>query len=95
MSLSSKDIERIAHLARIAVTPADLAEVEHKLAGIFQMIEAMRAVDTTDVEPMTHGLDMVLRLREDRIAETDRRESLMANAPAAQDGYFLVPKVIE
>ncbi len=95
MSLTDQDIERIAHLARIAVTPEDIREVQAKLAGIFSLIDAMQAADTAGVEPMTHGLDMVLRLRPDAVTEPDRRAALMANAPAADEGYFLVPKVIE
>jgi aspartyl-tRNA(Asn)/glutamyl-tRNA(Gln) amidotransferase subunit C len=95
MSLSSNDIERIAHLARIAVTPGDVRDVEAKLQGIFRLIEEMRAVDTQDVAPMTHGLDMTLALRPDQVTEPDRREALFTNAPASEAGHFLVPKVIE
>lgn len=95
MSLSSNDIERIAHLARIAVTPTDVRDVEAKLTGIFRLIEEMRAVDTEGVAPMTHGLDMTLALRPDEVTESDRRAALLANAPASEAGQFLVPKVIE
>ena len=95
MSLSSQDIERIAHLARIRVTPADVLDVQAKLDGIFKLIDEMQAVNTQGIEPMSHGLDMVLRLRDDAVTETNHREKYQKNAPQAADGYFLVPKVIE
>ena len=95
MSLTFQDIERIAHLARIRVTAADVADVKAKLDGIFKLIDEMQAVDTTGIEPMSHGLDMVLRLRDDAVTESNRRDVFLKNAPESADGYFLVPKVIE
>ena len=95
MSLTSQDIERIAHLARIRVTPADVLDVQAKLDSIFKLIDEMQAVNTQGIEPMSHGLDMVLRLRDDAVTETNHREKYQKNAPQAADGYFLVPKVIE
>ena len=95
MSLSSQDIERIAHLARIRVTPADVLDVQAKLDGIFKLIDEMQAVNTQGIEPMSHGLDMVLRLRDDVVTETNHREKYQKNAPQAAEGYFLVSKVIE
>ena len=95
MSLRSQDIERIAHLARIRVTPADVLDVQAKLDGIFKLIDEMQAVNTQGIEPMSHGLDMVLRLRNDVVTETNLREKYQSNAPQSAEGYFLVPKVIE
>ena len=95
MSLSYQDIERIAHLARIGVTRADVLDVQAKLEGIFKLIDEMQAVDTQGIEPMSHGLDMVLRLRDDAVTETNHREKYQKNAPQTAEGYFLVPKVIE
>ncbi len=95
MSLTPQDIERIAHLARIRVTPADVADVQIKLGGIFKLIDEMQAVNTQGIEPMSHGLDMVLRLRDDAVTETNHRDKFQKNAPQAADGFFLVPKVIE
>jgi aspartyl-tRNA(Asn)/glutamyl-tRNA(Gln) amidotransferase subunit C len=95
MSLTAQDIERIAHLARIRVTPAEVVDVQAKLDGIFKLIDEMQAVNTTGVEPMSHGLDMVLRLREDVVTEANHRDQYQKNAPEAADGYYLVPKVIE
>jgi aspartyl-tRNA(Asn)/glutamyl-tRNA(Gln) amidotransferase subunit C len=95
MSLSAQDIERIAHLARIRVTSDEVHQVRSKLEGIFKLIDEMQAVDTKGVEPMSHGLDMVLRLREDAAIAPNERDKFQKNAPQAAEGYFLVPKVIE
>jgi aspartyl-tRNA(Asn)/glutamyl-tRNA(Gln) amidotransferase subunit C len=95
MSLSAQDIERIAHLARIRVTPDEVVQVQSKLEGIFKLIDDMQAANTKGVEPMSHGLDMVLRLRDDVATAPNERDKFQLNAPQATDGYFLVPKVIE
>jgi aspartyl-tRNA(Asn)/glutamyl-tRNA(Gln) amidotransferase subunit C len=89
------DIQRLAQLARIEVTPAEAAAVAVKLEGIFELIDRMRGVDTTGVVPMSHAQDVTLRLREDCVTETDQREVFQQLAPAAQDGLYLVPRVIE
>ena len=95
MALSLDDIQRIAHLARIEITPAEAADVGKKLDGIFEMIGRMNAVDTTGIVPMSHAQDVMLPLREDRVTETDRRDAYQSVAPAVRDGLYLVPKVIE
>ena len=95
MSLSLADIHRIAYLARIEIDAAQAEEVRVKLDAIFGMINELRAVDTTGVVPMAHAQDVMLRLRPDEITETDRHALYQANAPAVQDGLYLVPKVIE
>ena len=95
MALSSEDVQRIAHLARIEITPAEAAEVRQKLDGIFELIERMRAVDTTGIVPMSHAQDVMLPLREDVVTETDRHELYQSLAPAVAHGLYLVPKVIE
>jgi aspartyl-tRNA(Asn)/glutamyl-tRNA(Gln) amidotransferase subunit C len=95
MALSSEDIQRIAHLARIEITSAEAADVRAKLDSIFDLIGRMRAVDTTGIVPMSHAQDVTLPLREDIVTETDRRELYQSVAPAVQDGLYLVPRVIE
>ena len=95
MALSLDDIQRIAHLARIEITPAEAADVGRKLDGIFAMIGRMSAVDTTGIVPMSHAQDLTLPMREDRVSEADRRADYQKIAPAVQDGLYLVPKVIE
>jgi aspartyl-tRNA(Asn)/glutamyl-tRNA(Gln) amidotransferase subunit C len=95
MALSLDEIQRIAHLARIEITPVEAIEVGKKLDGIFELIGRMRAVDTTGIVPMSHAQDVMLPLREDQVTEADRREIYQHLAPAVQDGLYLVPKVIE
>ena len=95
MALSSEDIQRVAYLARIEITPAEAVDVRAKLDSIFDLIGRMRAVDTTGIVPMSHAQEVTLRLREDVVTETDRHELYQSIAPAVQDGLYLVPKVIE
>ena len=95
MALSVDDVQRAAHLARIEITAAEAVDVRNKLEGVFRMIERMRAVDTTGIVPMSHAQDVMLPLREDRVTESDQRALYQSNAPAVEDGLYLVPKVIE
>ena len=95
MALSIEDVNRVAHLARIEVTPAEAQEVLRKLSGIFGLIEDMRRVDTTGIAPMSHAADVSLALREDVVTEIDQRELFQSVAPATADGLYLVPQVIE
>ena len=95
MSLSLEQVDRIARLARIELSPADAVATQAKLNGIFGLIEQMQAVDTTGVAPMSHPQDVVQRLRADAVTETDRRAAYQAVAPEAEAGLYLVPKVIE
>ena len=95
MALTPGDVRRIAHLARLEVTDAEAAETLVQLNNIFGLIEQLQSVDTTDIEPMSHPLGGSQRLRDDLATEPDNREANMRNAPARQDGLFLVPRVIE
>ena len=93
--LSLDEISRIARLARIDVPEADLPALAGQLNGILGLVDQMRAVDTTGVEPMSHPQDVTQRLRADEVSEGDRREEYLLGAPAVEGGLFLVPKVIE
>jgi aspartyl-tRNA(Asn)/glutamyl-tRNA(Gln) amidotransferase subunit C len=95
MSLTSSDVKRIAHLARIEITEAETAQTLAQLNEIFKLIEQLQSVNTAGIEPMAHPLGGSQRLREDRASEQPDREANMKNAPARQDGLFLVPRVIE
>ena len=99
MALTLTDVSRIAHLARLELSRADEALMLEQLNGFFGIVEQMRAVDTSGVEPLFTPLsaiqDVQLRLREDVVTEVDRREANQKSAPAVEDGLFLVPKVIE
>ena len=95
MSLTRDQIQRIAELARIALPEDGTPAVLDRLNRVLGMIDQLRAVDTTGVEPMAHPLDLVQPLRPDVVAETDRRAEYQAGAPAVDGGLYLVPKVIE
>jgi aspartyl-tRNA(Asn)/glutamyl-tRNA(Gln) amidotransferase subunit C len=99
MSLSDDQIRRLARLARIALEGDEAGEVGKRLNRILSLVGEMQAVDTRGIEPMSHALDVVQRLRSDEVTEevkkTDQRDRFQAVAPAAQDGLYLVPKVIE
>jgi aspartyl-tRNA(Asn)/glutamyl-tRNA(Gln) amidotransferase subunit C len=95
MAVSSDDVLRLAHLARIEITPAEAAEVRLKLDRIFDLIDRLQAVDTRGIVPMAHAQEVTLPLREDAVTETDQRELYEALAPAVAHGLYLVPRVIE
>jgi len=95
MSLSLDQVRRIAELARLEVTDAEAAAVQRELNGILGLVEQLKAVDTSAIEPMAHAVGVALRLREDVVTETDRRERFQAVAPRVEAGLYLVPKVIE
>ncbi|MEO9385067.1 Asp-tRNA(Asn)/Glu-tRNA(Gln) amidotransferase subunit GatC [Chromobacterium phragmitis] len=95
MSLTHQDVARIAKLARINVSEAEIAATADQLNNIFGLIEKMQAVDTAGIEPMAHPQDVSLRLRDDVVTEVNRREAFQAVAPQVEKGLFLVPKVIE
>jgi aspartyl-tRNA(Asn)/glutamyl-tRNA(Gln) amidotransferase subunit C len=95
MTLTLADVHRIAHLARIEIDEAAAREVHKKLEAIFAMINELQAVDTTGIEPMSHAMDVKLPLREDNVTATDERTLFQRDAPAVQDGLYLVPRVVE
>ena len=99
MSLTPSDIERIANLARLQLQPDEAAAALDKINGFFTLVEAMRQVDTRDVVPLAHPIEVVqamtLRLRPDEASEPNAREANQQSAPAVERGLFLVPRVIE
>ncbi len=95
MSISLIDVKKIASLARIAVNEEESEAALVQLKGIFGLIETMQAVDTAGIEPMPHAQEVVLRLREDVVTETDNHEAFQQGAPQVEAGLYLVPKVIE
>ncbi len=95
MALEPSEVEKIAHLARLAIDPDDVPEYARNLSDILAFVEQLNSVDTSDVVPMAHPLDARQRLRPDVVTETDQREHFQAHAPAVEAGLYLVPKVIE
>jgi aspartyl-tRNA(Asn)/glutamyl-tRNA(Gln) amidotransferase subunit C len=99
MALTADDIQRIQHLARLELQPPESERMLTQINGFFAIVEAMRAVDTTGIEPLAHPVaavqDVQLRLRDDVASEPNAREANQRSAPAVERGLFLVPKVIE
>ncbi len=99
MSLTAADIDRLANLARLGLQPEERARMLTQLNDFFGVVEQMRAVDTTGIHPLAHPVavigDIALRLRPDLVSEPNQRELNQRNAPALENGLFLVPKVIE
>ena len=99
MALTPQDIGRIANLARLELRPEESERMLTQLNGFFDVVEQMRAVDTTGIEPLSHPVaaiqDIALRLRDDVVSEPNQREANQQSAPAVERGLFLVPKVIE
>jgi aspartyl-tRNA(Asn)/glutamyl-tRNA(Gln) amidotransferase subunit C len=95
MSLSQDQFQRLARLARIALGPNETEAVTGRLNRVLGLIDELRAIDTSGIEPMSHALDVVQRMRPDAVTETDQHERFQAIAPAVEQGLYLVPKVIE
>jgi len=95
MSLDRSDVEKIAHLARLAVSEAEVDTSARELSGILDLVAQMDGADVAGVTPMAHPLDMPQRLRPDEVREENQRELFQSVAPLTQDGLYLVPKVIE
>ncbi len=99
MALTPRDVSRIAHLARLALTLVEERAMLAQLNGFFGIVERMSAVDTRGVEPLYTPLSalgaVALRLRDDAVTETDERARNQRSAPQVQDGLYLVPRVIE
>ena len=95
MSLNIDTVRGIAHLARLAVSESELEAHALTLSRCLDLLAEINAADTTGVTEMAHPLDLAQRLRPDEVTEADVREVCLAQAPAAENGLFLVPKVIE
>jgi aspartyl-tRNA(Asn)/glutamyl-tRNA(Gln) amidotransferase subunit C len=95
MSLNSKEVGAVAHLARLSLTEEQAARSARELSAILELVGQLARVDTRSVEPLAHPLGMTQRLRADVVSEPDQRDAFLAIAPAADEGLFLVPRVIE
>ena len=95
MSLTKKDVQKIAHLARLSISDSDVPDYAKNLSEILSFVEQMNTVDTSDVTPMAHPMDASQTLRPDKVTENDQRERFQTIAPLTESGLYLVPKVIE
>ncbi len=100
MPLELSDVERIAQLAQLDVSDSQIQKTARQLNDILALVEQLRSVDTTGVEPLAHPVsafenDVALRLRDDVVTEENHRTEYQTGAPAVENGLYLVPKVIE
>jgi aspartyl-tRNA(Asn)/glutamyl-tRNA(Gln) amidotransferase subunit C len=95
MSIDAATVRRIAHLARIAVEDGEVEHLRGEINAILAFVEQLSEVDVDGVEPMTSVTPMVMKKRQDEVTDGGIADAIVANAPATQDHYFLVPKVVE
>ena len=95
VALQPDEVKTIAHLARIGLEESEIGPLSKQLSTVLDLVAELSAIDTSHVEPMAHPANTELRLRDDVVTESDQRDVLQAPAPAIEDGYFLVPRVIE
>jgi aspartyl-tRNA(Asn)/glutamyl-tRNA(Gln) amidotransferase subunit C len=95
MSVDTTTVRRIAHLARIAVADDEVEHLKDELNGILAFVEQLQEVNVEGVEPMTSVTPMVMKKREDMVTDGGIAEDIVKNAPATEDHFFLVPKVVE
>jgi aspartyl-tRNA(Asn)/glutamyl-tRNA(Gln) amidotransferase subunit C len=95
MALSDQELKEIAYLARINVSEYSLSSLKKELEDILDLFEELNEADTSEVQAMSHPLDLSQPIRKDEVTEENQREELLKNAPSVKSGLFLVPKVIE
>ncbi len=95
MSLTPKNVQHIALLARLQLEENEFDDVVDKLSRIVDFVDQLQSAPVDNVTPMAHPLNQVQRLRADAVAGTIDRDAIQANAPATRDGFYLVPKVID
>ena len=95
MSLTLTDVQKVARLARLAMSEQEIQAAQAQLTNIFDLIAEMQAIDTKGIEPMSHSQDVAQRLRDDVVTETNQRDAFQAIAPQTEAGLYLVPQVIE
>lgn len=95
MSVDLDTVRRVAHLARIAVSDDEAKKMQGELNAILGFVEQLDEVDVSGVEPMTSVVQMDMKKRADVVSDGDCADDITANAPMSEDGYFMVPKVVE
>ncbi len=95
MALDQQQVRDIADLSRLQIDEAQIAEYQKNLSNILDLVDQLSAVDTSSIEPMAHPLDAVQRLRADVVTEENNRDHFQRIAPQTDNGYYLVPRVVE
>jgi len=95
MSVDRATVRRIARLARLAVTEAEEARLEKEVSGILDWVAQLDEIDTSTVPPMTRVASMTMKMRKDEVTDGFYAADILKNAPEVDDGYFVVPKIVE
>jgi aspartyl-tRNA(Asn)/glutamyl-tRNA(Gln) amidotransferase subunit C len=95
MSVDADTVRRVAHLARLAVAEGEVEDLRVELNAILAFVDELAVVDIDGVEPMTSVTPMAMQMRKDKVTDGGIADAIMANAPASEDHFFLVPKVVE
>jgi aspartyl-tRNA(Asn)/glutamyl-tRNA(Gln) amidotransferase subunit C len=95
MAVDTATVQRIAHLARIAVAEEEVAHLQGELNAMLDFVAQLEEVDVAGVEPMTSVTPMKMKEREDKVTDGNIADAIVANAPGATDHFFVVPKVVE
>ena len=95
MAVDEKIVAEVAHLARLQIDESRVSEYAAEMSKVLALAETMNEIDTSEVEPMAHPTHAVQRLRDDVVTEADQREAFQRSAPSVEEGYYLVPQVIE
>lgn len=95
MSVDQNTVRRIAKLARIAVREEELPALAGELNTILDWVEMLAEVDTQGVEPMTSAVAMTMKMRDDVVTSGNHQKDVTGNAPASEDGFYVVPRVVE
>ena len=95
MSVDAQTVRRIAHLARIAVAEEEIEPLQRELNAILAFVEQLSQVSVEGIEPMTSVIPMQMKKREDKVTDGDIADDIVRNAPATEDHFFQVPKVVE
>jgi len=95
MQVDEATVRRIARLARIKITDAEAKGLVNELSGILNWVEQLKEVDTSAVEPMTRVVPIELKKRGDAVTDGGKAHEILKNAPMAEDGFFVVPKIVE
>jgi aspartyl-tRNA(Asn)/glutamyl-tRNA(Gln) amidotransferase subunit C len=95
MGLTREEVQRVATLARLRLTAEEENRLTEELGGILHYMDKLNALDTSQVEPFTHAVDIVNAFREDKVTNQPNADALLANAPEKDETFFRVPKIIE
>ena len=95
MSLTTNEVKKIAHLARLGINEEDVTHYANDLSNMLDLMTQMGETNTDGIQPMAHPMDQMQRLRTDKVTETNQRDQFQALAPQVESGLYLVPKVLD